>query len=141
MIARARSAKLMHGAVRPGQSGLARAAQFITFNTRLSSSREQLVPVNRRHSTRENDNDTRCSQAVTHPRTNRPRCCLTFVIRRKLVFSPWYGRCWRNKAVLLTTIYAGKGEGRVVRVGGGVETSPPFPSVFFTPGRQTDTGT
>ena len=41
----------------------------------------------------ENDNDTRCSQAVTHPSTNRARCCLTSVIGRELVFSAWYGRC------------------------------------------------
>ena len=40
-----------------------------------------------------NDNDTRCSQAVTHPSTDRARCCLTSVFGRELVFSAWYGRC------------------------------------------------
>ena len=35
---------------------------------------------------------TRCSQAVTHPSTNRARSCLTSVIGRELVFSTWYGR-------------------------------------------------
>ena len=39
------------------------------------------------------DNSTRCSQAVSHPSTNRAQCCLTSVIRRELVFSTWYGRC------------------------------------------------
>ena len=48
------------------------------------------------------DNGTRCSQAVTHPSTNRARCCLTSVIGRELVFSAWYGRCqrsWREMAI------------------------------------------
>ena len=35
---------------------------------------------------------TRCSQAVTHPSTDRARRCLTSVIRREPVFSTWYGR-------------------------------------------------
>ncbi|ESO83858.1 hypothetical protein LOTGIDRAFT_132613, partial [Lottia gigantea] len=35
---------------------------------------------------------TRCSQAVTHPSTNRARRCLTSVIGRELVLSTWYGR-------------------------------------------------
>ena len=39
------------------------------------------------------DNSTQCSQAVSHPSTNRARCCLTSVIGRELVFSTWYGRC------------------------------------------------
>ncbi|ESO86397.1 hypothetical protein LOTGIDRAFT_129268, partial [Lottia gigantea] len=34
---------------------------------------------------------TRCSQAVTHPSTNRARRCLTSVIGRELVLSTWYG--------------------------------------------------
>ena len=40
-------------------------------------------------------NSTRCSQAVTHPSTDRARRCLTSVIRREPVFSTWYGR-WRE---------------------------------------------
>src|ERR1700730_7553059 len=36
--------------------------------------------------------DTRYSQAVTHPSTNRARRCLTSVIGRELVCSTWYGR-------------------------------------------------
>lgn len=36
--------------------------------------------------------NTRYSQAVTHPSTNRARRCLTSVIRRELVCSTWYGR-------------------------------------------------
>ena len=36
--------------------------------------------------------DTRYSQAVSHPSTNRARCCLTSVIGREPVYSAWYGR-------------------------------------------------
>ena len=36
--------------------------------------------------------NTRYSQAVTHPSTNRARRCLTSVIRREPVCSTWYGR-------------------------------------------------
>ena len=36
--------------------------------------------------------NTGYSQAVTHPRTNPARHCLTSVIRRELVLSVWYGR-------------------------------------------------
>ena len=36
--------------------------------------------------------NTRYSQAVTHPSTNRARRCLTSVIGREPVFSTWYGR-------------------------------------------------
>ena len=39
-------------------------------------------------------NGTRCSQAVTHPSTDRARRCLTSVIGREPVCSTWYGR-WR----------------------------------------------
>ena len=42
-------------------------------------------------------NSTRCSQAVTHPSTNRARRCLTSVIGREPVLSTWYGR-WRQTA-------------------------------------------
>ena len=38
-------------------------------------------------------NGTRCSQAVTHPSTNRAQRCLTSVIGRELVLSTWCGRC------------------------------------------------
>ena len=41
------------------------------------------------------DNDTRGSQAVSHPSTNLAQHCLTSVIGRELVFSMWYGRCQR----------------------------------------------
>ena len=93
------------------------------------------------HPTRESDNDTRCSQAVTHPSTNRAWCCLTSVTGRELVFSPWYGRCWREAADLFTLPYADTVIGRVVGVGGGVfGPAPPSPSVFFRPGLQTDMG-
>ncbi|GBP51646.1 hypothetical protein EVAR_96242_1 [Eumeta japonica] len=37
-------------------------------------------------------NITRCSQAVTHPSTDRARRCLTSVIGREPVRSAWYGR-------------------------------------------------
>lgn len=37
--------------------------------------------------------DTRGSQAVTHPSTNRAQRCLTSVIGRELVLSTWYGPC------------------------------------------------
>ena len=43
-------------------------------------------------------NGTRCSQAVTHPSTNRAQCCLTSVIGRELVYSTWYGRCRRFRS-------------------------------------------
>ena len=40
----------------------------------------------------QNAYNTRDSQAVTHPSTNRARRCLTAVIRREPVCSTWYGR-------------------------------------------------
>ena len=40
----------------------------------------------------QNAYNTRDSQAVTHPSTNRARRCLTLVIRREPVLSTWYGR-------------------------------------------------
>ena len=43
-------------------------------------------------------NSTQCSQAVSHPSTNRAQHCLTSVIGRELVYSMWYGRC-RNSRV------------------------------------------
>ena len=46
------------------------------------------------------DNSTRCSQAVTHPSTNRAQRCLTSVIGREPVFSTWYGRCRRRRQKL-----------------------------------------
>ena len=35
----------------------------------------------------QNANSTLCSQAVSHPSTNRAQCCLTSVIGRELVHS------------------------------------------------------
>ena len=43
-----------------------------------------------------NANSTRCSQAVTHPSTNRAQRYLTAVIGREPVFSTGYGR-WRTE--------------------------------------------
>ena len=45
----------------------------------------------------QNAYNTRDSQAVTHPSTNRARRCLTSVIRREPVYSTWYGRRQREK--------------------------------------------
>ena len=50
-------------------------------------------------------NNTRSSQAVSHPSTILAQCCLTSVIGRELVYSTWYGR-WREmreKRLLLST--------------------------------------
>ena len=44
-------------------------------------------------------NSTPCSQAVTHPSTNRALRCFTSVIGRELVRSTWYGR-WRKQALI-----------------------------------------
>ena len=46
----------------------------------------------------QNAYNTRDSQAVTHPSTNRARRCLTSVIRREPVYSTWYGRRRRRKS-------------------------------------------
>ena len=48
-----------------------------------------------------NANSTLCSQAVSHPSTNRAQCCLTSVIGRELVHSAWYGRWLRIMLVQL----------------------------------------
>ena len=47
-------------------------------------------------------NSTWCSQAVTHPSTNRAQRCLTSVIGRELVRSTWYGRRHRIHSLLGT---------------------------------------
>ncbi|GBP78809.1 hypothetical protein EVAR_65319_1 [Eumeta japonica] len=53
-------------------------------------------------------NITRCSQAVTHPSTDRARRCLTSVIGREPVYSAWYGR-WRH--VMRTSVSPAGGGG------------------------------
>ena len=47
--------------------------------------------------------DTRYSQAVTHPSTNRARRCLTSQIGRDGVYSAWYGR--RRSLLCLVLFY------------------------------------
>ena len=47
--------------------------------------------------------DTRCSQAVSDPSTNRARRCLTCQIRRDGVLSTWYGRRQEMCTLLYTT--------------------------------------
>ena len=49
-------------------------------------------PFEQRYHLMQNAYNTRDSQAVTHPSTNRARRCLTSVIRREPVYSTWYGR-------------------------------------------------
>ena len=45
--------------------------------------------------TKKKANNTRYSQAVTHPSTNRAQCCLTSQIGRDAVCSTRYGR-WQQ---------------------------------------------
>ena len=52
---------------------------------------------------RQKANNTRSSQAVSHPSTILAQCCLTSVIGRELVYSTWYGR-WREKQEKLQLI-------------------------------------
>ena len=69
---------------------------------------------------KEKDNSTRCSQAVTHPSTNRAQRCLTSVIRRELVFSTWYGRCQKrgaNSRILIRLDIVWKCRGKFSRTG------------------------
>ena len=49
-------------------------------------------PFEQKYHLMQNAYNTRDSQAVTHPSTNRTRRCLTSVIRREPVYSTWYGR-------------------------------------------------
>lgn len=49
-------------------------------------------------------NVTWCSQAVTHPSTDRARRCLTSVIGREPVFSTWYGRWQRAHHYVCSSI-------------------------------------
>ncbi|GBP23692.1 hypothetical protein EVAR_80309_1 [Eumeta japonica] len=63
-----------------------------------------LALIVRAHNVKQHKNDaiskkaniTRCSQAVTHPSTDRARRCLTSVVGREPVDSAWYGR-WRRR--------------------------------------------
>ena len=48
-------------------------------------------------------NSIQCSQAVSHPSTNRTQHCLTSVIGRELVCSMWYGR-WQEVGGIRTFI-------------------------------------
>ena len=48
--------------------------------------------IERKKKKKRNAYNTRYSQAVTHPSTDRARRCLTSVIGREPVFSTWYGR-------------------------------------------------
>ena len=50
-------------------------------------------------------NNIRCSQAVSHPSTNRTRRCLTSLIGREAVYSTWYGR-WQNLLLLHSVFIA-----------------------------------
>ena len=59
----------------------------------------------KRKKKKKNDNSTRCSQAVSHPSTNRAQCCLTSVIGRELVCSTWYGRCQEVKEKLRVIVF------------------------------------
>ena len=62
----------------------------------------------------QNAYNTRDSQAVTHPSTNRARRCLTSVIRREPVYSTWYGRRQRGKSKTRSGSTIGKFLGSIV---------------------------
>ena len=62
----------------------------------------------------QNAYNTRDSQAVTHPSTNRARRCLTSVIRREPVYSTWYGRRRRGKSKTRSGSTIGKFLGSIV---------------------------
>ena len=53
------------------------------------------------HVQQQNAYNTRYSQAVSHPSTNRALCCLTSVIGREPVYSAWYGRRQRTSLLNL----------------------------------------
>ena len=57
------------------------------------------------YSKKKSANGTRCSQAVTHPSTNRAQHCLTSVIGRELVCSMWYGRCQRLRVKITVQVH------------------------------------
>ena len=59
----------------------------------------QIKMTNRLKSAKAKAYNTRYSQAVSHPSTNRARRCLTSVIGREPVYSAWYGRRRWNRFI------------------------------------------
>ena len=72
------------------------AAVAVFFVCKMQTSCGDHVTLQRK----QNANSIWCSQAVTHPSTNRARRCLTSVIGREPVYSTWYGRRRWNEKIL-----------------------------------------